>query len=97
MTVHDLPRRDPAEMPMPADPPAHLSAEAAAFWRETVPHAHWLRLSDSMTFELLAELVARYHADREHFEYMDELIASLHKFGLTPLGRAELRKLGIDC
>ena len=80
--------------PFVLDPPAHLSAEAAACWREIagIAPAGVLTAADVVVVEMLADLLAEYRCApsamaSSKLGHMRQMLRSL---GLDPSGRASL-------
>ena len=78
----------------PSDPPAHLSDEVKATWREIVSVSHYsvLQASDVFIVEVCAGLLAELR--RDPFNMMaarlTQLRISLGALGLTPADRSRL-------
>jgi phage terminase small subunit len=80
--------------PFTLDPPAHLSADAAACWREIagIAPAGVLTAADVLVVEMLADLLAEYRRAPSEMSpsklgHMRQMLRSL---GLDPSGRASL-------
>jgi hypothetical protein len=73
-------------------PPAHLTPDLAALWRElaeSVPVGA-AGASDRGAFELLTHLAAKLRAGTISAAEVSQLKQLFHEFGMTPTGRVRL-------